>query len=366
MQSIVVVEDARAVEGQAAVGALDYLLNPAYAAPGAFEVQNDCYASGAFGARAYVDRFAWARQHRLLGAAPPVPRPTRARGPLGVLRTPALDRGPSSAETLAHLEALAAGRGIPIRWLQAHELDRLGEVGALFIRDDTSSLNHTLAFALRAEALGVPVIDASAVIEACADKATEAELFAAHGLPTPLTRLICAANLDAVVSELGFPFVLKRVDGSYSHEVFRVDDAVQLAARLPALLEQRLFAVAQAYRPSAFDWRVATLGGELLFAARYHAVPGHWQVARWEGDTLTGSGRTEAVPLAELPAEVGALALAATRPFGDGLLGVDLKMTDEGPLLIEVNDCVDVDVGLEDASEGDRVYHRILDALGYG
>lgn len=312
---------------------------------------------------AYVDSFALARGHsgeRLKPLKPGVPS---ARGPLGILYTPDLPRSPSLPETLRHFESIANGRGVEILWLQ--ELDAVDNVGALFVRDSTSSTNHTLAFAARAVARGIPVIDAPEVILACADKALQAEIFAVNGFPTPGTRLPHAGNVGEVVAALGYPFVLKQVDGCWSREVWRIDGAADLALRLPPLLARGFFAVAQVYRPTSFDWRIALLDGEPLFAARYHAVPGHWQVAQWDGDAVIKSGRTEPVSVAALPIAVASLARAAARPFGAGLLGVDLKETDEGLLVIEVNDCIDLDVGCEDGTEGNRVYHRLLDALGY-
>lgn len=362
MRKVVVVEDPRAADGREVVAALDYLLRGVASGATPFELENRCAATGPFSAGAAVDRFARARRHLPDSAAGPAARSTP--GPLGVLHTPGLNCSPSNQRTLDHISDLVARRGGTIRWIRADEPEAVSEIGALFIRDDTSIMNHTVEFARRAAARGIPVIDTPEVIERCADKALEAELFAARGLPTPRTLLLHAGNAGEVAEQLGYPFVLKRVDGSWSHDVWRIDGPADLDRRLPQVLDGRLLAVAQEYVPTPFDWRVAVLNGELLFAARYHAVPGHWQVARWDGDNLLDSGRTEAVPLGELPEEIGVLALAAANAVGEGLFGVDIKPTDRGPLLIEVNDCVDLDVGCEDGAQGDIIYQRILNHLG--
>ncbi len=368
MPRLVVSEERVGAPGELVASPLEYLLSERWNREAGWEILNICSGDGPFGARGCVVRFARARAHTLPGlpAAPSPARTTPTQGPLGVLHTPDLPCGPSTAQTLAHLERLAGARGVAIRWLRADQIREVEALGALLIRDDTSILNHTLRFARRAAELGIPVIDRPEAIELASDKALMAQRFAARGLPTPDTLLLHAGNAAEIVDALGYPFVLKRVDGSWSHAVWRVDGPEDLARKLPVALEGRLLAVAQRYTPTPFDWRVGVLDGELFFAARYHAVPGHWQVAAWDGDRLLASGRTEALPLAELPAEVGALALEATAVFGAGLYGVDLKPGPRGPLLIEVNDCVDLDLGCEDAAEGDRVYHRLLDALGYG
>lgn len=365
LRRIAVVDDTQDADRRGVVAATDYLLSGAYSAAVCLELRNDCTSAGMFSARAYVDSFALARGHDGGRVKPPKLGLPSVHGPLGVLYTPDLPRSPSLPGTLRHFESIAIDRGVEILWLRKDEIDAVDSVGALFVRDNTSSTNHTLAFASRAVAGGIPVIDAPEVILACADKALQAEIFAVNGLPTPGTRLMHAGNVDEVVATLGYPFVLKQVDGCWSREVWRIDGAADLALRLPPLLARGFFAVAQVYRPTSFDWRIAVLDGELLFAARYHTVPGHWQVALWDGDVVIESGRTEPVSIAAVPIAVANLARVAARAFGAGLLGVDLKDTEEGLLVIEVNDCVDLDVGFEDGAEGSRVYHRLLDALGY-
>jgi glutathione synthase/RimK-type ligase-like ATP-grasp enzyme len=46
--------------------------------------------------------------------------------------------------------------------------------------------------------------------------------------------------------------------------------------------------------------------------------------------------------------------------MGDGLYGVDLKQTDRGIYVIEINDNPDVNIGWEDAAGGDQVWEKIV------
>ena len=71
-------------------------------------------------------------------------------------------------------------------------------------------------------------------------------------------------------------------------------------------------------------------------------------------------GAARAVPLAEVPPELLAHALAAASLIGDGLYGVDMKMTARGPVVIEVNDNPNIDAGNEDSVLGDALYSSIL------
>lgn len=54
-------------------------------------------------------------------------------------------------------------------------------------------------------------------------------------------------------------------------------------------------------------------------------------------------------------------AVKAANLIGDGLYGVDLKQTDRGMMVIEVNDNPSLDAGVEDAMLKDDLYRRILE-----
>ncbi len=49
--------------------------------------------------------------------------------------------------------------------------------------------------------------------------------------------------------------------------------------------------------------------------------------------------------------------------IGDGLYGVDIKQTNGGLAVIEINDNPNLDVGIEDAVLKDELYRRILGEL---
>jgi glutathione synthase/RimK-type ligase-like ATP-grasp enzyme len=54
------------------------------------------------------------------------------------------------------------------------------------------------------------------------------------------------------------------------------------------------------------------------------------------------------------------LAERAARLFGDGLYGVDLKVVDGRPMLLEVNDNPNLDAGCEDGVLRDELYLAIM------
>jgi glutathione synthase/RimK-type ligase-like ATP-grasp enzyme len=117
----------------------------------------------------------------------------------------------------------------------------------------------------------------------------------------------------------------------------------------------------QEFRPTQFDWRIGILDGSVLYACKYFMVKGHWQIVDESSGGRLRYGDTEAWPLDAVPEDVKSLALGAAALIGDGLYGVDVKETEAGPVVIEINDNPDLWVGGEDAVEGDRLYDRITD-----
>ncbi|HEX8662484.1 MAG TPA: RimK family alpha-L-glutamate ligase [Beijerinckiaceae bacterium] len=238
------------------------------------------------------------------------------------------------------------------------ELDRLGEVDALFIRDLTSPSNHTYGFARAAEARGMPVLDDSGSIMACSDKVWLHEALARHGIPAPRGLILTAATpVESAVNALGLPLVLKLPEGSFSNGVYRASSAGEAHVRLEDLLCRSSTVVAQEYMETAFDWRIGVLAGEPLFACRYHMAPGHWQIVNHAAENQ-GEGEVEPLALDEAPAEAVALALKASALIGRGLYGVDIKERGGSFYVIEVNDNPDLHHDLE-ASRRNRVWDRL-------
>ena len=55
------------------------------------------------------------------------------------------------------------------------------------------------------------------------------------------------------------------------------------------------------------------------------------------------------------------IAVKAANLVGDGLYGVDLKQTDKGLFIIEVNDNPNIDAGVEDVCLGDNLFSMIME-----
>lgn len=307
------------------------------------------------------------RQQRLLRAAlerlagpPPTPRPFRRAPRLAVLVNPDDPLPPSKPGTIVRLRDVASSMGIDTECLGHRDLPRLGGFDALLIRETTALQAPSYIFAETAAQLGLPAIDDPVSILRCCNKVFLHERLKAEGVPQPRTLAVRADTLAAAGEALGFPLVLKVPDGACSRGVVRVDTPAELPVAGRRLLRRSRLILAQEYLYTEFDWRIGVLAGQPLFACRYGMVRGHWQIFRHAGDGSSEEGATEPVPLDAVPPEVLSAALAAAALIGTGLYGVDLKETAQGPVVIEVNDNPNIDVGLEDACLGDALYERLL------
>jgi glutathione synthase/RimK-type ligase-like ATP-grasp enzyme len=164
------------------------------------------------------------------------------------------------------------------------------------------------------------------------------------------------------VRHLGLPVIVKVPDGTFSLAVKMARDDAELDALTREMFRRSPLLIAQRFTPTDFDWRVGVLEGEVLWVARYHMAPRHWQIAK-RSPRGTRYGRVEAVPIAAAPAMVRSLAVAGATLIGDGLYGVDIKETPDGPVLIEINDNPNLEAGYEDAAEKDRPYEAVLDSF---
>jgi glutathione synthase/RimK-type ligase-like ATP-grasp enzyme len=287
--------------------------------------------------------------------AQPVPRYS-----IAVLCNPQDQLPPSKPATIEKLVRIGAQMGLEVEPIRRQDFLRLGEFDALFIRETTALNNHTYRFARKAEREGMAVIDDPTSIVRCTNKVYLAELMAANNLPTPRTIVLDRRHLKAIGSQLGFPLVLKVPDGSFSRGVFKVKDEAELKARASDLLEDSDLILAQEYVPTQFDWRVGVLNREPLYVCQYFMSKNHWQIVKHEADGRIREGTFKTWAVDQAPREVTELGCRAASLIGDGLYGVDIKQTNGGLVIIEVNDNPNLDIGVEDAVLKDELYKRLL------
>ncbi|HEV2131831.1 MAG TPA: RimK family protein, partial [Longimicrobiaceae bacterium] len=267
---------------------------------------------------------------------------------------------PSSPETIDRLERVAARMNVHLRRIGLDEIARLGEYDALFIRALTGVREPAFQFALRAEALDMPVIDDSQSIIRCGNKVFLEEMLRREGIPIPRTLVVTSKTSgEQIERELGLPFVIKLPDSSFSAAVHKISSRAEYRQHAVEMLRRSPLLIVQEWLPTEFDWRITVLDGKLLFAAKYYMARGHWQIRSAEPGNER-YGRVEAVPRARAPRKVVELGLRAASLIGSGLYGVDIKETPRGPVVIEINDNPNLDVGYDDAADGNAIYEDLV------
>jgi glutathione synthase/RimK-type ligase-like ATP-grasp enzyme len=284
-----------------------------------------------------------------------------AKYDLAVLYDPNEKMAPSSAASIKHFVRIAEKMSVDVEPITKRQLAELAEFDGLFIRETTSIDNHTYRFARRAWQEGMPVIDDPISMIRCTNKVFLMELLGQNQVQTPPTVILAEdTDLAKAMDELGLPLVVKIPDGSFSRGVHKVDKPEEFKRIADELFEETDLLLAQKFLPTEFDWRVGILAGEPLFVCQYRMARGHWQVVKYRPDGSSREGGFRAFELDQAPREVIDVAVRAARPIGEGFYGVDLKQTDNGIIVMEVNDNPNLEHGIEDAVGKDEIWMRLL------
>ena len=291
-------------------------------------------------------------------------RPPKAKPPprfyLSILQNPQEQLPPSSGRTLQKFVKIGEQMGLEVELLEKKDYHRIAEFDALFIRETTALDHHTYRFAKKAAYEDMVVIDDPSSILRCTNKVYLAELMRAHRVPTPRTLVVDRARMGEIEAELGYPLVLKIPDGAFSRGIFKVTSKQELKDASAELFRRSELIIAQEFVPTKFDWRIGILNGRPIYACQYFMSRNHWQIVKYSASGRFSEGSFKTLAVEEAPAAIVAAAVKASRLIGEGLYGVDLKETERGPFVIEINDNPSIDMGVEDAVLKDELYRIIL------
>jgi [lysine-biosynthesis-protein LysW]--L-2-aminoadipate ligase len=193
---------------------------------------------------------------------------------------------------------------------------------------------RALYAALALESLGVRTVNSSDAIRICGDKWKTAVALREAGLPAPRTLLALSPEaVPGAAEELGYPVVLKPLNGSWGRRVVLLRDpdearaVLEYCAALPAPQAQVLCVQEPIDKPGR-DVRAIVVGGEAL-GATYRLVADGWRT-----NVALGA---ESRP-SRLDDDAAALAVAAAEATGAEVAGVDLLEGRDGEVyVLEVN-----------------------------
>lgn len=198
------------------------------------------------------------------------------------------------------------------------------------------STSRGLAVLAACDAWGLPAVNRFDVAVRCADKAHTSWLLAAARVPTPDTRVAFTSETAlAALDDLGYPAVLKPVQGSWARMVSRLrdrDEAEQVLEVREHLANpvQHIHYVQQyiekAVKGVHRDLRAFVVGGETIACIARRSP--HWITNTARGATAEGIVVTD---------DLGDLCVRAAEAVGGGVLAIDLMETPDGLVVHEVN-----------------------------
>lgn len=200
------------------------------------------------------------------------------------------------------------------------------------------------------ELCGFPVFNGSDCIATCDDKSATHIALEKHCIPS-IETITCPLSfseysdlsfLDRAIGLLGLPMVVKDCYGSFGQQVHLARTREELASLLGGPFVPRIL---QKYiECNGTDIRVEVVGGRAVAAMRRAAPEGDFRSNATIGGTIAACEPAE---------DVEELAIRACEAVGADFAGVDIIVTDDCPVVCEVNsnahlrnllDCTGIDV----------------------
>jgi len=269
--------------------------------------------------------------------------------------TAALDKFKMAAERLQHR----------FNFMFRENLLEIPKYDAVFIRATTDPLYTAYVVSKTAWELGLKVVDDPKSIQICGNKIHLYELFQKYGVPHIPTIFLYKDELHhkkvlEIFRTFGRPIVMKAPYTSFSKYVEKVACETSFREVAKRFFRKSDVLVVQKFMPTAFDWRVGVLNGEVLYVCKYMVPKGRWKHgAKRKGKPSFVWGRTVTLKRENAPAKLKETALKACAIVGNGLYGVDIKETNGDYVVVEVNDNPSIYAGYEDFRDKD-IYDKII------
>ncbi len=181
------------------------------------------------------------------------------------------------------------------------------------------------------EANGVKVVNSPQVAERCGDKYVTSQILVRTGIPTP--RVIMAFDEEsalAAAEEIGYPFVLKPVVGSWGRLLAKAEDRSTAEAfiehKATLGVNHQVFYLQEYINKPGRDIRAFIVGDEPICA-----------IYRTSDNWITNTARGGVASNCPLNSELVEICQRTTRAMGGGLLAIDLFETANGLVVNEVN-----------------------------
>ncbi|MCL6578847.1 MAG: RimK family alpha-L-glutamate ligase [Candidatus Bathyarchaeota archaeon] len=272
---------------------------------------------------------------------------------------------PKEARALENFKFTAEKLGHRFNFMFRENLLEIPKYDAVFIRATTDPLFTAYIVSKTAWETGLKVVDDPKSIQICGNKIHLYSLFEKYDVPRIPTIIINKDDFHhkrilEIFRTFGRPVVVKAPYTSFSRYVEKVACETSFREVAKRFFRKSDVLAVQKFTPTAFDWRVGVLNGEVLYVCKYMVPKGRWKHgAKRRGKPSFVWGRTVSLKKENTPAKLKETALKACAVVGNGLYGVDIKEVDGNYLVVEVNDNPSIYAGQEDLRNKD-VYEKII------
>jgi glutathione synthase/RimK-type ligase-like ATP-grasp enzyme len=272
---------------------------------------------------------------------------------------------PREEKALRNFKLAAERTGHEFDFMFRGNISQIPEYDAVFIRATTDPMFTSYIVSRTATELGLRVVDDPDSIQICGNKIHQYALFKKYGVPHIPTIFIGKEDLHhkklvEIFKMLGKPVVIKAPYTSFSRYVEKAACETSFREVAKRYFRKSDVLAVQQFMPTAFDWRVGVLNGEVLYVCKYMIPKGRWKHgAKRRGKPSFVWGRTVALKTENAPSQLKDLALKACAVIGHGLYGVDIKEAKGNYVIVEVNDNPSIYSGYEDLRNKD-LYGKII------
>jgi glutathione synthase/RimK-type ligase-like ATP-grasp enzyme len=268
----------------------------------------------------------------------------------------------SERNALLKFKSTAESMGHSFEFIYKDDISKISDYDALFIRAITDPSSCAYIVSRLAEQSGLKVIDDPHSIRTCSNKVILHDIFQKNNIPSPGSILFygdySTENIDEIFKSLGHPVIIKTPYTRFSSHVEKASNEAEFIEISKYLLRKTKVLVVQEYVQSDFDWRVGILRNEVLYLCKYYIPKGGWKVkSKINGKNVWGD--TIAVGRDSISPELKELSIRLSKCVGKGFYGLDVKETNHGYKVIEINDNPSIYYGDEDAVDKD-IYEKII------
>jgi glutathione synthase/RimK-type ligase-like ATP-grasp enzyme len=272
---------------------------------------------------------------------------------------------PKEVLALQNFKGAAEKMGHTFNFLFRGNLLEIPKYDAVFIRATTDPLYTAYIVSKAAWEMGLNVVDDPKSIQICGNKIHLYSLFKKYDVPYIPTIFLSKDELHhkrivEIFKTFGRPVVVKAPYTSFSRYVEKVACETSFREVAKRFFRRSDVLAVQKFMPTAFDWRVGVLNGEVLYVCKYMVPKGRWKHgAKRRGKPSFVWGRTVTLKRENAPTKLKETALKACEVVGRGLYGVDIKEFNGNYVVVEVNDNPSIYAGNEDLRNRD-IYEKII------